>query len=208
MNAGLFHGFENELAAITDKLATQRAALEGFEDEERAVQRQRIAATEVLLQEVTDARNKIASAESRAEETVSKFVRWREAVAKTREALEAVEKFVRPIEETQAQIDAAENNYEVARAALTHHRNNPIPNADYASQATVRQWEKKCEELEATLNARSADLRALKQHIAILRRDWLKATDHFNACAFTERQLKPRTPERPAEGFGSLSAVS
>ena len=210
MQQELFEGFKIEMAAITKRLTAERAALAGIEDgEEAAIARNKISTTESLLAAVEEARGAILHAEAESVEGPQKFVRWRQAVAKVREAQEDVEAFVLPIQKYQAEVDVAENSFVVARAALTDHRNRPVENRDYASQAVIRKWEARCAELEAAVSEQSGALRTLKEKLTGLRTEWLRATDHLTACAFTARMLNPtpKTPPESPQGVGVLSAV-
>src|SRR6266849_1913872 len=176
MNAELFAGFEKELSELKERVANQRAKLELLEDAEGcAIQRRRIAALETLLAEVTAARNKIMFAEAHAEATVKQFAIWRERVCAVRAAKLAVDEFAWPIEKCQAEIDNGENRLQIAQAALAAHQAHPVHEPDYASQTVIRKWQKRCTELQAAVNERSAELRALKDNIAGLRREWMRA---------------------------------
>lgn len=208
MNAELFAGFEKESSGLKATIASQRAELEHIEDgEESAIARHKISALESLVSTVTKARDTIALAERDAEESPKQFRRWREAVAKARDAKIALDGFAKSIEETQIQIDQAEHSFQVAVDALTDHRNHPIENPDYAAQATIRRWETRCAQLQATVNEKSATLRALKEKIAGLRGGWIRAAQVFDASALTERVTRLPRPEKP-EGIGTLSSVS
>jgi hypothetical protein len=207
MNEQMFDGFKTELAALKEKITSARAELEHLEDgEECAIARHNIFMLEGLLGIVTKVRDALVLAELDAAEAPQKFRRWREAVAKTREAKLALDGFAKPIEETQLQIDQAERSFQVAQDALTDHLNHEIPSRDFVAQATIRKWDTQCTHLQSAVNERSAALRALKGTIAGLRGGWIRATEHFNPCALTERMSRLPMPQKP-EGVGTLRAV-
>lgn len=204
----LMHGFEKEIVELKARITKGRAKLEDLDDPEAcALARFELRALEKLLRDVTRARDAVAVAESEALEGPVKFRKWRGAVAKAREAKLVVESFERPIERGQTEVDQAENRFQFAQAALADHLNHPIQNPDYESPKVIKKWEERLAGLQTAVNDRSAELRAAKETIGLLRRDWMKATEVFNACAFTERMLRlPQKTEAP--GIGTLSTVS
>jgi hypothetical protein len=208
MNAELISGFEKELSDLMESIASARTEVETLEDaEECALSRHKIAALETLLAVVSKSRDVVILGEIEAEDGLKKFRRWHEAVALARDATLALEPFEIVIPNAQAQVDAAENNFSNAQAALADHLNHPIAELNFVAQSKIKALAKRKAELETVMQDRSAQLRSLKQSLDGLRGSLLKARDAANAAMFRERMSRLPQPQRQ-EGFGTVTAVS
>jgi hypothetical protein len=209
MEPQLLEGFKVEIGAIEEKLATKRTALQHIdESEEAAAVRFEIGEHELLLNTIIKTRDALTSAETSAEERPRRFRAWRANVAKTRDALAAVESLARPIEECQLQLDQARQNFDNAQFALADFRQHPIANRDYAAQTVIRRWDDQCAKLEKIVEERGSTLRALNVELQKLQGDRLRAQQALDSALFTERMSRIPMPDKIGQPVGGIFSVA
>jgi hypothetical protein len=188
--------FEQEMRELTERVGTEREALDGIVDAETAaIARASLAAAETLLADVTAARNAIATAEVRAAESVEKFRKWRGIVTQCRDAKAAMEALPNQIEAARIAHEVAQNALDKVLAKLGKHTANPLRIENLPTEPEHQVWLKQKAKLEAAVTAALAERNSKGVIWGRLKADWMAAARRFDQLSFAERMARVPIPQ-------------